>query len=155
MSHNVVQVEEGGKPVVTISLDKPPQDVRLPWLPVGNGEAGRLLLSRHPALFPSSEVGDIMTEMPDPAAHAAMIASALDLIRKVDPCLGEQIATRIKWYVPLATFVPGAHRSRTSANLQWSHVSFQESRQSFRSSKPSCMNIITAFCTHGWNWTSC
>jgi HEXXH motif-containing protein len=60
----------------------------------------------------------VPAEPSDPTGQAAMIAAALELIREVDPRRGEQIASGIKWYVPLVGADPSGHRSRTVANLR-------------------------------------
>ena len=93
-SRNVLQVENGDGQATTIALDDVPAGARLSWLPVGGDDSARLLLNSHPALFPGSYAADVPADPPDPAGQAAMIASALRLIREVDPRRGEQIADR-------------------------------------------------------------
>jgi HEXXH motif-containing protein len=117
VGRKVLRVEHGGQ-AVTLPLESLPADTRLAWLPVGRGESARLLLSSAPALFPDSSIGEITTEPPDPAGHAAMITSALEMIHEVDPRRGEQIAAGITWYVPLHSPNPENHRSWTAPLLR-------------------------------------
>ncbi len=117
VSRSVLQVEDGDGQATTIPLDDVPAAARLAWQAVGGDDSARLLLSSHPALFPGSCAADMPTEPPDPAGHAAMIASALRLIQEVDPRRGKQIATAVAWYAPLISPGPEVHRSRTAPQL--------------------------------------
>jgi HEXXH motif-containing protein len=110
------EIEIGPGGVAQIPLDPPGPGMRLNSLPIQDGSA-RLLLSRHPALFPDGLVPEIDTELPDPAAQAELIAESLELIAQADAELGREIQSRIGWYVPIIGRQAGLHRSFTSPQL--------------------------------------